>query len=317
MPVPIIAAGISAAATVAGGVIAANATKSATKTATQAATYATDQNNALARDIYGQNKEMLGGYASRGDAAGNAINALLRIGKPQLSGGGPAIAQFPQPANTNAPAPANTNAGAYYGGGTIAYGGNEMGGVPGGGTAWTLGGQEAGAQLPTGQVQQVTGATPDPSADPYEAAFANYRDSTGYNFRLGEGYKALNSGYAANGLLRSGAAAKAALKLGQDYGSGEFSNYLAQLAQQQGVGLSGASALAGVGTNYVANATANNNALASVQANAALARGQANSSIYGSAANALGQLGGAFVSSYKPPAAAAPKSTNILWGKVG
>lgn len=133
------------------------------------------------------------------------------------------------------------------------------------------------------------------------ASLAALQASPGYQFRLDEGNRALNTGWAAKGLLNSGAAQKAALRYGQDYASGEYNNRFNQLAQQQGVGLSAGNALAGVGTNF-ANSVANqNNSLASVQANAALANGQATANVYGTAANALGQIGGSFISSYRPP----------------
>jgi hypothetical protein len=133
------------------------------------------------------------------------------------------------------------------------------------------------------------------------ASLAALKQSPGYQFRLDEGNRSLNTGWAARGLLNSGAAQKAILKYGQDYASNEYGNRFNQLAQQQGVGLSAGNALAGVGTNFANSASNQNNALASVQANAALANGQATANIYGTAANALGQIGGSFISSYRPP----------------
>jgi hypothetical protein len=103
---------------------------------------------------------------------------------------------------------------------------------------------------------------------------------------------ALNSGYAGAGTIQSGAAMKAAMRYGQDFASNEFGNYMGYLGNQQGVGLSGASALAGVGQNYANNISSQNNAMASVAANSALARGQANAQLWGGVGNAFGQIGG-------------------------
>lgn len=125
--------------------------------------------------------------------------------------------------------------------------------------------------------------------------------SPGYQFRVDQGQKALNTGWAARGLLNSGAAQKSALSFGQGIASEEYGNRFNQLAQQQGMGLGAASAQAGVSSNYASNVASQNNALAGVLANSALARGQANAQLYGTTANALGQIGGSFISSYKPP----------------
>lgn len=120
-----------------------------------------------------------------------------------------------------------------------------------------------------------------------ERGFNRYQRSTGYQHRLNEGYDALNSGYAGAGVLQSGAAMKGAVRFGQNFASNEFGNYMNMLGNQQGVGLSGASALAGVGQNYANSMAANNNDRAGAIGNAALIQGQNNPF-----ANALGMLGG-------------------------
>ncbi len=67
-----------------------------------------------------------------------------------------------------------------------------------------------------------------------------------------------------------------------------------RLAQQQGFGLTAASALAGVGQNMVNNVTANNNAAASATGNAALVQGQNTANMYGQIGSALGGLASSF-----------------------
>jgi hypothetical protein len=138
----------------------------------------------------------------------------------------------------------------------------------------------------------VTTAAPTGSGNPQADAFARFRDSTGYQFRLGEGTNALTSQFASGGALNSGAAAKALLRYGQDYGSGEFGKYMGYLTNQQGVGLSGASALAGVGQNYANSVMANNNLAGESAANAHLIRGAANANMWNGIGSGVGNLFG-------------------------
>jgi len=72
-------------------------------------------------------------------------------------------------------------------------------------------------------------------------AFQNYLNSTGYQFRLGEGQRAITSNAAARGLLNSGAALRANQELGQNLASAEFENYLGQLSRLSGTGLAAGS----------------------------------------------------------------------------
>lgn len=118
-------------------------------------------------------------------------------------------------------------------------------------------------------------------------AFENYRNSTGYQFRLGEGMNALNSGYAGAGVIRSGAAMRGAVEYGQNFASNEAANYMNLLSNQQGVGLSAASAQAGVGQNYANNVSANTMNNAAIQGQ--LRMNNANN--IGSAIGGLGQIG--------------------------
>lgn len=118
-------------------------------------------------------------------------------------------------------------------------------------------------------------------------AFNQFQNSDGYQFRVDQGMKALNTGLASNGLIQSGAAIKAAQAYGQGQASDEFGKYMGYLGNQQQTGLSAANALAGVGTNY-ANATgANNNSAASAQGNAALSAGANVNSLLGTSLSSL------------------------------
>jgi len=73
-----------------------------------------------------------------------------------------------------------------------------------------------------------------------EAAFQQYQDSTGYNFRKEQGMSAITGSAAANGLLNSGATLKGLTDFGQNLASSEFGNYLGQLQGQEAQGLNAA-----------------------------------------------------------------------------
>jgi len=119
-----------------------------------------------------------------------------------------------------------------------------------------------------------------------------FRNSTGYQFRLGEGQNALNAASGGRGVSRSGAAVKSLANYNQNMASNEFGNYMGYLGNQQGIGLQGASALAGVGNNFVSQQSANNDSAGTAAANAALLRGQANADMFGQIGSSFGKLGG-------------------------
>lgn len=81
-----------------------------------------------------------------------------------------------------------------------------------------------------------------------EAAFDQYRGSTGFQFRLDQGIGAIEGSRAASGILQSGAAAKELQSFGQNIASSEFSNYMRQLRQSESTGLNAAFNVASSGT---------------------------------------------------------------------
>lgn len=268
-----IASAIAAAASIGGAILSSKSQKKAANQASQAAADNTAANNALARDIYGQNKATLSPFVNTGTQASGAINALLGLGGPAPTVGNQA--EQPRAMQQNALYDTVDGAGRFAPR-TIGY---QLPGVIsgyGGGT-FNLDGSQA---------------TPVQPQQTYQNAFDNYRNSTGYQFRVGEGQRSLDNSYASRGVGKSGAAAKAALQYGQNIASGEFNNYLNALMAQQGVGLSAAGAQAGVSTNFVNQTTANNNNAASAAANAAIAKGNANANMWGGIANGLGGLFG-------------------------
>jgi hypothetical protein len=148
------------------------------------------------------------------------------------------------------------------------------------------------------QQQQTPAAVTPPVATPpitqttAQSAYDQFKNYTGYQYRLNEGQNAINSGYAAKGTLQSGAAMLALQKHGQDYASGEFGNYMGYLTGQQQLGPGAANALGGVGTNYANNAgniaMQNGNNLA----NAAIARANNKNQLYSGIAQGIGGIAG-------------------------
>lgn len=252
-----------------GSVISSKNAKSAANNASNVAANTARDNNATALNIYGQNKATLSPYVDRGNAAGGAINALLGLG------GSPA-----QPATQGLPTGQPNTMAQYYGDN------GSYGDFSGPGLQRFAGmfGRPGGAYTPPGTGTPATpGQTSQAAAS---AAFDQFRGSTGYQFRLGEGNRGVNSAYAGAGTIKSGDAMRAIADYNQNFASNEFGNYLGALGNQQGVGMQGAGALAGVSTNYGNNVQANNNSAGTAAANAALAKGQ------NSIGNTLGLIGG-------------------------
>lgn len=270
-----------------GAFASAKSANKASKRAAETSQANTDANVALARDIYGQNKQVLSPFVDRGNAAGNQINALLGLGgsapAPQTQQVQPnALAQF----QGGRPAGFGYGLGdGFIGPGSFIGGGGfnpaALGDMASGGI---MPSETYGATLPSagGAVSSAaqTGQSPQEAAN---AAFDTFRNSTGYQFRLGEGLDAVNSAYAGIGGLQSGAAMRGITEYGQNFASNEFGNYMNALGAQQAVGAGSASSLAGVGQNFAGTVIGQNNFNAANQMNAQLSRG---------GNNALGNLAG-------------------------
>lgn len=273
MPPLVIAAGIGAIGAIGGGLLASSAQKKAAQSASNTAASTAAANNALQSQIYQQNASYLSPYAARGNEAGNSINALLGIGTGQTTQQyGPAVptSTAPAPVSSFTPHP-------WFNTLTPPF--------------------SPPPAPPTAPPATATGSVN--SLTP-QAAFQNYLNSAGYQFQMNQGAQAINQNYAAKGALQSGAALKALQTYGQNTGASFFDRYLGYLGNQQGVGLSGASAIAGVGQNYANAANANNNSAGSAIANAQLSAGQANANLYGTIGSSIGSIANAFGSSYRP-----------------
>lgn len=146
----------------------------------------------------------------------------------------------------------------------------------------------AAAGLPaTKSIQALLGLAPE-GQTAAEAGFQTFRDSTGYQFRKQEGEKAIEAALGKRGQLESGAAVKSALKYSAGLSDNTFDGYYGKLLGQQAVGLTGASAQAGVSQNYGNTVQANNTNAGNVAANAALANANTINSALGSAVSAYG-----------------------------
>ncbi len=146
-------------------------------------------------------------------------------------------------------------------------------------------GRNEGRALPGQNALAAPGQT---AQDAQNAAFENFRNSTGYQFRLNEGLDAVNSGFAGAGLYQSGARDKAILEYSQGLASGEFGNFMGYLGEQQNLAPGAANALSGVNSTYANNtgqlAIANGN----LQSANALARAQNSNSLLNGLTGAVG-----------------------------
>lgn len=318
-------AAILGSAVIGAGASAISSSKNskAIKQTTDAQTQGNAASLALQSNIYNQNKATLSPFVNRGNAAGDQLNALLGLGGAQMTGGGPATAQIQPNAFSQFQGQYSGNAGAPYGLGDSpgysydsranamispdpGYYGNAYGTAqiqPG----YDVAPQYGGYQPPQGiQPTATYGAPMQPAQNAQQSAFDQFRNSTGYQFRLGEGLDAVNSAYAGIGGLQSGAAMRGIAEYGQNFASNEFGNYAGLLSGQQGAGLQAAGAQAGVGVNY-ANAASNiNQNNAAALSNAAVARANNSNAMFGGIANSFGNAFGNLA--YQAPAYQAPSS---------
>jgi hypothetical protein len=303
----------------AGSAASAISGNSASRRAARTSQANTDANVALARDIYGQNRQIMSPFVNRGNAAGNQINALLGLGGSQEMGGPAtmampnALAQFGgyNPTGSAGGSPVNlvgvnwgpsdgrytmgygdwvnqnmgyTDAGMPYGiGDTIgnAYGSIQAG--MGDMTGTSVGGFQVGTP---GYGDSLPGQTARQAA---ESAFDLFRNSTGYQNRFNSAMEGVTGAYSGIGAFQSGAAARALQDRAGQVAGEEFANYANMLGGQQAVGAGSASALAGVGQNFAGTVIGANNFNAQNQMSAQLGR-------QNPLANFAGVLGGGLFS---------------------
>jgi hypothetical protein len=268
-----------------GSVIASGSQNKANKRAAATSERTFQQSLDFAREGRNEGYRRLDTFGNRGNLAGDQINALLGLGGSQVQGG---------------PAQVTPNAlsqfqGGPAGGAGAPYGVSETPGYGFAGPSQSFNALRPQLGLATpnpaagGQFQggpQAQGLTAQQAAN---NAFDIFRNSTGYQFRLGEGQDAVTSAYAGIGGLQSGAALRGIQEYGQNFASNEFGNYLNALGNQQAVGAGAASSAAGVSQNFANSAINANNNNAQNQIAAQLGR-------QNPFANALGTYGGAIQS---------------------
>ena len=288
MPAAVIGGAIAGVGAIGAAAIGSSAQKKAANKAAQTAQDTTAANNALQMQIYNQNAAVLSPYISRGNQAGSMYGALLGL-QPTNNAGTANVGQPSQAAPQSGISRLFAANDLWRGEptGVLNYGYNALNGqyVPNNDTVMM-----AGTNMPVASTQSTT-------AQNYQQAFGNYKNSTGYHFRFDQGLKALDASASSRGVLNSGAALKSLARFGQGIASDEFGNYLGYLGNLMGTGLNAAGAQAGVSTNMANQVSANNNAASSALAAAALQRGNANAQFWGTTANALGNV---FGSSFSP-----------------
>lgn len=302
MPVGALIGGTVAA--VGGSAISASSQKKAANKAADVSLQTAQENNALSREMYGKNEAYLSPYIQSGQAAGGYLNAFL--GLPTSA---PTAIAAPANMSGSSGGGADTNAQIQY---LLGVGDSKTGRAmqnyynanrdasPDQLLATLRGMADTGERSkldtyvsanPYQQPVAATPALPAPTQQDAQNAFGSYLANSDYGFQFATGANNVNSGYAGAGSLQSGAAMKSLEQFRQNLQSGYRNEYASALGNQQGVGLSAGSALAGVGQNFVNTISANNNNAASAVGNAALIKGQNNTF-----ANALGVIGGSALS---------------------
>ncbi len=300
----------TAAATVGGAALGASAQKKAAGKAADASAASSAANTALARENYDNNAARLDPSVATGLRASGVLNdMLLGAPAPGTPTGGQSAGQYGTPqlaGDWNGYIQANPDVAAEWKNNAFDDGFANQNDF----AQWHYQnyGRNEGRQI---------GPQPGAAQPNALSAFDQFRNSTNYQFRLGEGNKAFTQGAFAKGMGESGAAIKGAINYNQNFAANELGNFQDRLFQQQQVGMGAASALAGVGQNMVSNVTASNNAASTAAGNAALVSGQAQGQMYGSIAGALGTAAGSLSSSYGKPNTATTQYAGVLGGYYG
>lgn len=128
--------------------------------------------------------------------------------------------------------------------------------------------------------------------------YQGFTATPGYDFRFNEGQRAVEAGAASRHGLMSGAAQQALTQYGQDYGTGEYQNYLGRLtglagAGQNAAGMQGAASQA-YGSQMGQNMMAGGQAAAQGYANAGNASAAGTMGITNALTGGIGNMVGAW-----------------------
>lgn len=277
MPPVVIAAGVAAAGAIAGGAIASHGASKAAQAQTQAA----EQANQTQLQIFNQQRADAAPWRQMG------LQALGRLG--QLYG-------FGSTAGTTPVASAANNNQLFSGIGLTS------------GLLANLSPQQLAQlrqQFPNLQLPTTAQAIPaQPPLSQQQQTMNWLAMDPGYQFRLKEGENALNSGWAAKGMLRSGAAAKAFQEYGQNYASNEFGNAYNRLSALAGIGQTVNQSNNALAQNYANNVSQNQLASGQARASSYAANGQmwgnTVGQLAGFAGSVIGQSGGGYNPGWSP-----------------
>lgn len=248
MPPVVIAAAVTAGGAIIGGAMASHGQQQAADAQVQAA----NQANQTQLQIYNQQRADAEPWRQMGLQALGRLGQLYNFSSPTATAGSGAAYR-----------PQST-------GGVTSGTGGQFPGLPGMGNRifdmnpaqlsqwkaayqqWNGGHAGGGAQPQTNALSGALGGQSQPQSTQQWLAM-----DPGYQFRLTEGMNALNTGFAARGMLKSGAAAKAALQYGQNYASNEFGNAYNRLSALAGVGQTVNQSNNALGQNYANNVSGN------------------------------------------------------------
>lgn len=248
-----------AAAIVGAAVVGAVASNSAAKKAAKAQQGAADAANATQLEMYYQSREDQAPWQQAGTQGLNALTNALGLVNEQNFDKGAYLAKYKDIANDPY---WSLNPYKHY----VTAGRGE------GRTAKTTGETIGGMGL--GVLNRSFG-------------LSDFEKDPGYQFRLGEGQKALTNSAAARGGLLSGAAGKALARYNQDFASNEFGNAYNRFQTNQTNQFNRLASLAGVGQT-AANQTANSAMqTGQIVGNNIVGAGNARASGYVGGANAL------------------------------
>ncbi len=233
---------------------------------------ASGQSNAVAREIYGQQRADQMPYMQSGYQALNALNRLYGLGQVDTD-----IAAQGTGPNGLRPTQIMQGKKMVY----VDQNGN--------GYVFASYGENAGEQYPAGYYAQYDTRKNKPKGQQAPASqdrYGGFYASPGYQFRLDEGGRAIDRSAAARGMLLSGAQNKALTRFGQGVASDEFMNYSNALRNIAGLGQVSNQSVSGAAGQYGANA-----------ANAAMGSGMARASGYMGMANTVGSVANGVLSS--------------------
>jgi hypothetical protein len=256
-----------------GGLLQSKSASKAAKAQTQAA----DRQIQYQEETRDQVRGDLAPWREGGQLAQGALMNMLGLGSaPMIGGAAPQVETYEIPG-------AYTPSGGYTGGGGRDDDRpNSMFGGPGGSygaptTGYRVNGQNFGTM---DEAQAYANANRTGGTE-----WGGWQTDPGYEFRLGEGQRAIEASAAARGGLNSGATMRDLQKYGQDYGSAEFGNVWNRLAGVSGAGM-GAAQMSGNASMQTAGNVGNAlGAIGNAQAAGAIGQGNA----WG---NALGNIYG-------------------------